>query len=752
MKKVSQDFQLMLLSDGAEYIKLILQGAGVVLHLATPSVVLVTENGTEEKRLSLTAKPVIKKEKFETSVGVADAQVIEWVEAEYKCRMLIGSLQNLPASVIQMTFENLSGEAVELREFQFGGGAGSFFEFEQEEHGWNLSSLSGSDFLRGGICPNLECVSENANKVYSYVDTLACFSPLFEKGIVMGAIGPAVSDIRFNAVYHNGSVGMEVISEMNDVQVKPGMSRCSEQLLLCYETFDKGMNWILEGVKKTHGSRTKRGALSGWCSWYYYKAEITEECILDVVNAFNNEWSHIPVDVIQTDDGYQKSYGEWSYNEKFPNGIENIKREIENKKAIPGIWMSGLLMDDSNGLITEHPDWFQHDRTGQLVGAKEAVKHLMDPSHPEVMSFVTENIRKMKEQGFQYFKIDFSHLRGNAYLYDRSCTRLEAIRNYWRSIREILGEDIYLTACVGAPRREVMGYADASRVGTDCIPRWGEMRANTWNVVTCIQQSIHAAPVNNVVFAADPDVCYLLSGEEQGASRLTTEENKTWYGFVGLLGGLTMISDPIHMPQYQIPEVRRKFERLIPPAPDKGKCFMNGCDKWHRQFGLIAKREFGSFASVMLWNPDDTAQDMKFSLKPFVELGERFHVWSLWTEEYWGIKDSDFEVSSIAPHGNVILRISQVNEKQPVLVGTNLHIAMGSAEIADVLTEENQMKIRLTNAGAREGAIVLYFEKELHLNAVSGMSAQLVQQGENLWRVEIKERSFVESNSISIRY
>ena len=62
------------------------------------------------------------------------------------------------------------------------------------------------------------------------------------------------------------------------------------------------------------------------------------------------------------------------------------------------------------------------------------------------------------------------------------------------------------------------------------------------------------------------------------------------------------------------------------------------------------------------------------------------------------------------------------------------------------------MKIRLTNAGAREGAIVLYFEKELHLNAVSGMSAQLVQQGENLWRVEIKERSFVESNSISIRY
>ena len=318
MKKTGQDFQLMLLSEGTEYIKLILQGAGVVLHLANPSVVLVAENGTEEKRLSLTAKPIIKKEKLESSFGVADAQVIEWVEAEYKCRMIIGSLQNLPSAVMQMTFENLSGAAVELREFRFGDGEESFLKFEQEEHGWILSSLSGSDFLRGGICPNLECVSENENKVYSYVDTLACFSPFFEKGVVMGAIGPAVSDICFNAVYHNGSVCMEVISEMNDVQVKPGMSRCSEQLLLCYETFDKGMNWILEGVKKTHGSRTKRGALSGWCSWYYYKAGITEECILDVVNAFNNEWSHVPVDVIQTDDGYQKSFGEWSYNENSP--------------------------------------------------------------------------------------------------------------------------------------------------------------------------------------------------------------------------------------------------------------------------------------------------------------------------------------------------------------------------------------------------------------------------------------------------
>ena len=111
----------------------------------------------------------------------------------------------------------------------------------------------------------------------------------------------------------------------------------------------------------------------------------------------------------------------------------------------------------------------------------------------------------------------------------------------------------------------------------------------------------------------------------------------------------------------------------------------------------------------MICNPEDTEKTLRTQFFPFDPLGKEFHVWSYWTGEYLGVRGVDFPVT-LKTHETAQLRLPPVSDQtRPVLIGSDLHISMGAAEIADVAVTDGQMTIALKpEAGARDGRLYVY--------------------------------------------
>ena len=144
----------------------------------------------------------------------------------------------------------------------------------------------------------------------------------------------------------------------------------------------------------------------GWCSWEFYKKNISEKVIL---NAFDTlETSGAPFRWVMVDDGYldQRKGGLLSFGvdkKKFPNGWQPIM-DLKKPDQIrwTGIWrnfagyMSGVspahTMEDLKPYLTSVPD----KKMELPNGTPEAAK-----------AFYEKMISDTKDNGFDFVKVDF---------------------------------------------------------------------------------------------------------------------------------------------------------------------------------------------------------------------------------------------------------------------------------------------------------------------------------------------------------
>ena len=354
-------------------------------------------------------------------------------------------------------------------------------------------------------------------------DFLTIYKDHGRQGVVLGAVGTA-ADVEFTIT---ADQILTITSEMTDVVVAPGESRESEHVMIISGPYHEAVKTLLAEIARTHGMRTERGALFGWCSWYHKGMAVAAR---DVTN-FTKVARKLPVQVIQVDDGYQLARGDWRPNAKFPGGWAPVLTQIHAAGAQAGVWLAPVLVDKTLGFEKKHPDWFQRDAAGKSFDC-------LDPSHPGVKRFIRDIIRKHRKLGFTYFKIDFTFINAGARFHDPTKTRYQIFRDLYKLYREELG-DLYLLACLVSFKRAVVGLADAVRIGVDSMAVWKESHG------ICISRCIPAigatAETNNVLFANDPDVTYTWPHQ------LTTAEWQTWHSFVGLLGGTAMISEPLHV-------------------------------------------------------------------------------------------------------------------------------------------------------------------------------------------------------------
>ena len=308
-----------------------------------------------------------------------------------------------------------------------------------------------------------------------FYDFLTLYTDRGRRGVVMAAVGPAEAYVTFNCFVESGSAALEIISRMDDVLVDPGQSRRSEEVLILAGPYTAAAETVMRWIAATHGHRTHRGAITGWCSWYLKGAGVTDGMVNSLSNVVADS-GKLPMDIIQIDDGFQKTAGDWSCNERFAGGMAPVLEKIHNAGAVPGIWLAPLVVHDSLGWTTSRPDWFQRTREGKLAleaGNWGPVSHYLDPTHPGVKQFMRQAVADMREQGFRYFKFDFNGLHDTTRFHDPRKTSLQAFREMYGVFRNAAGEDSYILACTGGLNRGAVGFVDAARIGVDSCPKLG---------------------------------------------------------------------------------------------------------------------------------------------------------------------------------------------------------------------------------------------------------------------------------------
>ena len=163
-----------------------------------------------------------------------------------------------------------------------------------------------------------------------------------------------------------------------------------------------------------------------WCSWYYYGDAFTQSEAEENLEAL--EKCHIPFDVFQLDECWDKRWGDWLPNSDWPD-LAGVAQRIRNAGYAPGIWTCAFLMEPRSRTAYHHPEWWLRKRNGSPVrfSMNNMQNLVLDTTRPEVLEFIEQLYRWLThELGFVYHKVDFTRavvIDPEVVFYDQSKNR-----------------------------------------------------------------------------------------------------------------------------------------------------------------------------------------------------------------------------------------------------------------------------------------------------------------------------------------
>ena len=517
-------------------------------------------------------------------------------------------------------------------------------------------------------------------------------------GFLFGPVGTPVAYVSARvAALGGGRAGLSLRADMGGVRVDPGQARWGQQVALFLEPPSAAVARWAEWVAKTHGARTSKGALSGWCSWYYLKKDVAGKDVLKVANQVLESDGHLTPGVIQIDVGYESESGvPLETNPKFSEGLAYYAKRIAATGARPGLRLE--FVKEGRSLDQD------------LATVKGAV-----------------------QSGFSYLKITY---KPPLPVPGGTKTPLEAIREIYQDLRKAAGDGTYIlqNGYIQKADRAAVGAVDACRSGKD------NFRTGVRNVMESV---LRAYPLNGRWFAVDNDVFYMAT-ELKDVSPVVGgwPLARTWISMVGLSCGAAITSDPWNEERFK--PYWRNVEVLTPPAKERTEV-LDLCTglEWPRLVGHVS-REWGNWTVALLWNPADKEQVVTLD---FARIGldpkRRYAAWSFWDNRYLGVVEGSYTTPFLAPSASQHLCFTELPEdsNKPVLVGSSLHIYCGAAELKRVTALHSGMQIELTDAGARDGDLFVYSQFRPVVKDVTGCVVEgIAAAGENVWKLSLKGR------------
>ena len=430
-------------------------------------------------------------------------------------------------------------------------------------------------------------------------------------------------------------------------------------------------------------------SVAGWISWFAFFNKVTEQDMMKTADVVAEVLKPYGFEYFQMDDGYQRKNGTPEFwltpKETFPRGLKFLSEYITGKGLKPGIWTATNFHDSAYAF--SHPDFFVRAADGKPAFGNW-IRYVPDGSNPAVLETLVKPLyRGLKEQGWQYFKVDaLRHLRyegynaNTAYFKSRGIDRVETFRRYAQTIRDEIGRETFMLGCWGI-RPELVGIIDGCRIGDDGFSYAGLSQYNSFN---------------NVVWRNDPD--HIELNEDAYRSTMVTS----------LTGALMMLTDKPAVYRTPVVAAARKTSPVLFTLP--GQLYDVDPSRSSR-LGQVDSEVSGSGPRVFdagytpncflflleLNRPFESWQVLgrtggDFPEIPFVDLGldpdKEYLVFEYWSDSFMGFFKKAFKSGAIDERYRSQAFIIRERRSRPQLVSSNRHISSGGVDLIDVQWNE----------------------------------------------------------------
>lgn len=486
------------------------------------------------------------------------------------------------------------------------------------------------------------------------------------------------------------------------------------------------------------------GSIAGWCSWWPYRTEISEEVVDQVSKVFAERLRDYGYEYIQIDDGYQAGYGglpsDWlNTNERFPGGLKKMNEIIRSHGLKPGLWVNvhfgnreyafthrNLFILNEKGEPHKGP-WLDYGLDGS---SKEAIDTVFRPVY-----------RGLREMDWDYVKIDtLRHLMYDAIYPCRShfekkgISGEEAFRNLLDAARQELTRETFILACWGV-LPEVIGIADGCRLGTDGFGPSTLVQYNSFN---------------NVVWRNDPDhVDITPEGEEiirpvtvcmAGAMMLLTDKVEVYLDDRKIEGARRCAPVP-----FTVPGQLYDFDPKTTDNLEKG--LRN--DEGGGPPGPIDAMQWGSFSPLWLLEIDRpfehwyvlarmSWEDLPGTTVKFVDLGldpdAEYLVYEYWTRSPIVASKESFLTPA---QKKKEVRVYCIRKKldRPQILSTSRHITQGGVDLVDVEWNDGVLSGRSRVVGKDPYTLVLHVPAGKVVEAEMGGKPAIIGEKGRIWRL-----------------
>lgn len=350
------------------------------------------------------------------------------------------------------------------------------WEFRELIHGGSFQSINSGVKCVGRKTPWLDFAAPSS--------MLTVYQREGGDALLLGVLPPLGEAFSEFVTLHSdphfeGTFGFE-IRHVFECVVDPGDSVSTSPVIALSGA--SGTDLMAEYGSRWHDlldRKPTRRPVVGWNSWDYYSGAVTRQS-MDENLAASKELFGDAIEVFAIDEGWECQWGSWEPNAKFGGDLAGFCQHVKTNGCVPGIWTAPLLVNMYNPLFLAKPDWFAARADGQLQTDSYAYGPMayLDVSKPEVIDHIKSIFSRLRETGFEYFKVDFSHCILKAQKFsDPRVARSNLIRRAFAAIREAIGDDAYLLSC-GSPYESVLGLVDAVRSTGDIHIYWGHILRN----------------------------------------------------------------------------------------------------------------------------------------------------------------------------------------------------------------------------------------------------------------------------------
>ncbi|MBQ1503382.1 MAG: alpha-galactosidase [Clostridia bacterium] len=453
----------------------------------------------------------------------------------------------------------------------------------------------------------------------------------------------------FSGIKVKGDGTVEVRAYTEQAPVAAGQTLKSD--LFIFTEIDDPVTALLDYsdlcVRETIGSpRRKFDVPYGFCTWYYYLSDISEQTVTNSVDDLVALGGKLPAKYVQIDDGWQVFYGQWEENEKFPGGMKKCADEIKAAGYLPGLWFAPLWANKAR-IRQEHPEYFAMTRDGERTIC-------LDLSVPEARDFLSGVMKKATyEWGFKYLKLDLMTTTLGAYKYaDPSFNSLKNYRKCLEVINEAVPDDTFILGCT-APFGPSIGLVDGIRVSPDIGDDWTSLKV----VFNCVLKRYH---YHKKFFINDADCLIVRKAENKDDEcrrncTRTDDEILCYLSAAAASGGILMLSDKLRlMSAEQIEQISYLY-----PINTEAALPLDIMDSYVP--GVLDCGKRGAIRTAMLINWEDTEKPLE------IPLGEgRRRLFSFWDRKYLGVFEGSY-CETLAPHTCRVLHITE--DGAPAVIG-----------------------------------------------------------------------------------